>query len=488
MPAAARPDDDTPCNTWLVIGRMARAWKQLYWRVRPHLPLHTKVSIFFGLLALVASGTLTVATYTITRSSLIDERTSDAKQQAISNALRINRLLRADQTNGLLELLNPEDGGFSLLELSDGSETPSNLIADEALPEELRAFVTGGRSGVQRFAFSGRRYIGVGIHLAEVDAGYYEAFPLRSTERSLHTLLIAFSIGTAATVALASAIGVWTSRRLMRPLTRITHAATQIASGDLGTRVAPEQDRDLEPLVNSFNGMADAVQTRIQREERFASDVSHELRSPITALSAATELLDKRRDDIPERTRQAVDVVVTQVRRFDRMVLDLLELSRIDAGAADVHAEPADLPELCERIARRFGFESLPIDVEPTATNTISTDRVRFERILANLLENARHHAGGPTRISIEAAPDPFVDVVVEDAGPGVDEPERLRIFERFARGSKSLHRVGTGLGLALVTEHAQALGGWVWVEDRPGGGARFVVRLPRGPLDGDDA
>jgi two-component system sensor histidine kinase MtrB len=161
--------------------------------------------------------------------------------------------------------------------------------------------------------------------------------------------------------------------------------------------------------------------------------------------------------------------------------LDLLELSRFDAGVADIHAEPAVLADLSRRIARRFGFEDLRIDVDPAAPVTVSIDRVRFERILGNLLDNARHHAGDPTRISIEPAPEPFVDVVVEDDGPGVAESERTRIFERFARGSESLYRVGTGLGLALVAEHAHVMGGEVWVEDRRGGGSRFVVRLRRG-------
>ena len=108
-----------------------------------------------------------------------------------------------------------------------------------------------------------------------------------------------------------------------------------------------------------------------------------------------------------------------------------------------------------------------------------TVDKLRFERILANLLENANHHGGGPTRVSIERTDGPFLLVVVEDAGPGVARGERLRIFERFARGSAARHRIGTGLGLALVSEHATAQGGDAWVEDRPSGGARFVVRIP---------
>jgi two-component system, OmpR family, sensor histidine kinase MtrB len=160
-------------------------------------------------------------------------------------------------------------------------------------------------------------------------------------------------------------------------------------------------------------------------------------------------------------------------------VLDLLELSRIDAGAADLHLETIDIADLCRRIADHAGFASIPIDVDADASPTARVDRIRFERVLDNLLTNAEQHAGGPSRIAVEHADDPrHVLVVVEDAGPGVADEEKQRIFERFARGSVSRHRVGTGLGLALVTEHAGALGGAAWVEDRPGGGARFVVRL----------
>jgi signal transduction histidine kinase len=109
-------------------------------------------------------------------------------------------------------------------------------------------------------------------------------------------------------------------------------------------------------------------------------------------------------------------------------------------------------------------------------------DKVRFERILGNLLENAQHHGGGPERISIEPGGLQSVLMAVEDAGPGVAISERSRIFERFARGSAARHRIGTGLGLALVAEHARALNGEAWVEDRPSGGARFVVRFPTEP------
>jgi len=469
-----------------VFGWLRRHLRRPRFRLRtPNWPLRTKVSIFFGLLALVASVSLSVVTYTFARSSLLDERVASAKNLAISNASRVLSELRSgdveDFSTHFDEKINPQDNGFISVQLADG-QVFGDIRGPEGFPEQLQEAVEDGRSGLQRFGRSGDHYIGVGVYLASVDAAYFEAFPLESTERNLRSLIIAFSAGSGVTVLLASSIGVWTGRRLLRPLQRITDVAGDIAGGDLATRVAPERDSDLQPLVNSFNGMADAVQARIEREERFASDVSHELRSPITALAAATDVLERRRDELPERSKQAVDVVINQVRRFDRMVLDLLELARIDAGAADTHLERADVAALCRRIARRYSEADLPVDVAAGVPSAVAIDRIRFERILGNLLDNATHHAGGAKRISVEPAGDSFVDVVVEDAGPGVDDADRTRIFERFARGHASLHRVGTGLGLALVAEHVHALGGEVWVEDRPGGGARFVVHLPTRP------
>src|SRR5258706_4927179 len=321
----------------------------------------------------------------------------------------------------------------------------------------------------------------VGINIPSAHAQYYEAVPLSDTDNALRSISTALLIGAAVTTIFAGALGWSTSRRLLRPISRVSTAAGEIASGGLDTRMAPEADRDLARLVKSFNDMADAVQTRFEREARFASDVSHELRSPITALAAAVEVLDGRRADLPERSQQALDVVVGQVRRFDQMVMDLLELSRIDAGSTEMLREEVDIEELMTRIAHRYGFGETPIEIDPKVPRTVRIDKLRFERILANLLDNAREHAGGPTRVRVEPHARHGIALAVDDAGPGVARGERARIFERFARGSAARHRVGTGLGLALVAEHAHAHGGEAWVEDRPGGGARFKVSFAEG-------
>jgi two-component system, OmpR family, sensor histidine kinase MtrB len=454
-------------------------------RDRRSLRLRTRVTLFFSLTALVASLALAVVTYGVARSFLVDQRSQTIITQAISDATRVRLTLLADPppTSGavddLVHTLKRPGEGFAFLTVEGRNQWTSDArFTGPSYPNELMLTVDQGGGATQRFSLKGEPYMAVGINIPAAEAKYFEAVPLTDTDSALRKISTALLIGAAVTTFFAGALGWSTSRRLLRPISRVSAAAGDIASGGLDTRMAPETDPDLARLVNSFNNMADAVQTRFEREARFASDVSHELRSPITALSAAVEVLDGRRAELPDRSQQALDVVVTQVRRFDQMVMDLLELSRIDAGSTEMLREEVDIEDLVTRIAHRYGFGDTPIEVDANVPKTVRVDKLRFERILANLLDNAREHGGGPTKIRVEPHGRHGLALAVDDAGPGVARGERVRIFERFARGSAARHRVGTGLGLALVAEHAHAHGGEAWVEDRPGGGARFKVSL----------
>jgi signal transduction histidine kinase len=179
------------------------------------------------------------------------------------------------------------------------------------------------------------------------------------------------------------------------------------------------------------------------------------------------------------------------------MVADLLEMSRVDAGSMDVFLEEVNVAELVQRSVDgvRRGLadgEVLPeADIAPAVRPLhVGVDKRRFERVMANLLENAAHYGGGATRITValDPATPSVVEIAVEDSGPGINESERERVFERFYRGSASGRRgtgTGTGLGLALVAEHMRLMQGRAWVEASSGGGARFVVALP--VMVGDD-
>lgn len=457
-------------------------------RISDHLrrlSLRRRVTLTFLLTGIVASLSLSAVSYITARSYLLERRDEVAERQAFNNAQLIRSQLRTRRSEAFdfISGVRTERNGFAVLHLA-----PENLFFSQeirytqsAFPPELIDATLNGITSRQRFSFDGQPYVAIGVHVAEIGAHYFEAFPLSDEQRTLNVIASALLLGVVVVGSLATFVGWGVSRRLMRPLERVSEAAGEIAEGGLDTRLDQESDPDLSRLVTSFNEMADAVQARIEREVRFASDVSHELRSPITALAAAVEVLDARRADLPERTQQALDVVSSQIHRFNQMVLDLLELSRSDVGILDLHREDIELQSFINRVAQRYGIADLKIEIQPGAAEIAHIDKRRFERIMANLLDNARLHGGGVSRVTIESSAVGH-RIAVEDSGPGVTQSDRSRIFERFTRGSAGRSRAGgTGLGLALVTEHARAHGGQAWVEDAPGGGARFVVELPSG-------
>jgi len=204
--------------------------------------------------------------------------------------------------------------------------------------------------------------------------------------------------------------------------------------------------------------------------------VSHELRTPLTALSAAVEVLDRRAED---HLRPAVDVLRTQVRHFEQLVLDLLEISRFDAGAIEFRPEIIDVRSFFVSLKQGLEHDDVGLDVEASAPATFALDKRRVERTLANLLENADRYAGGAIRIVVTGSSG-RLRIAVEDAGPGIPASEHHAVFERFHRLQAPARdgTRGTGLGLALVAEHAALHGGRAWVEPVTGGGARFVVEL----------
>lgn len=452
------------------------------------LRLRTRVTLFFAIIALFAGLILIGVTYGFARNNLLEERSSSAKQQAFDNAAGVAEQLDAFLLDPAVSIgdyfqntLRTEPGGIAVLSSPepDSPRYQTEILSTSDLPSELVDRVNNQGSGLEFTTINGKTFVVVGVYIRRHDAGFFEAFPADNEGSTLTALLTALVLGGFGTLVLATLFGYSTSRRLLRPLSRVADAAEDIASGGLDTRLDGETDPDLDRLASSFNDMADAVQTRLEREARFASDVSHELRSPITALTAAVEVLDARRDDLPERTKQALEIVVGQVRRFDSMVIDLLELSRLDAGATDLNPEVLDIIDLTHRVAARFGSPDVDIDVDDHTPRELTVDKVRFERVLGNLIENANHHGGGALSVEVAPSRNKMLRFAVEDGGPGVARSERERIFERFARGSAARHRIGTGLGLALASEHSAAMGGAIWVEDRPGGGARFVFEIP---------
>ncbi|WP_143162898.1 sensor histidine kinase, partial [Couchioplanes caeruleus] len=242
---------------------------------------------------------------------------------------------------------------------------------------------------------------------------------------------------------------------------------------DLTTRLDPATEPDLAPLSIAFNDMADQLTRRLDRDRRFAADVSHELRSPLQTLAAAASVIEKRRAGLDERTAAAMALLTAEVGRFQTLVDDLLELARSDQP---VHREPVDAAELARRVCRSRGLAADLVEIAPDTPEFWLVDRRRIEQVLGNLIDNAIRYGGGPTAVRVG---DGYLEV--DDAGPGVAPEDRTTIFDRFVRGPAARARGnddGTGLGLAIVAEHAAAHGGQATVGERPGGGARFRIDL----------
>ena len=408
------------------------------------------------------------------------------RHQALANAVLLRGELRP--TAYIRIVITTLDSGPNTASLiyssADGKPRwyPSSATLQPAqLPVELRQRVLAGTPSQQVIGPPGAPHFVIGVPIRSEKAAYFEIFDLSDLARTLHVLFASLILAALFTTIGGAIVGRWAASRALRPLHETAQAALAIAGGRLGTRLESTDFADMAVLASAFNRMVDQLQERIEREARFSSDVNHELRSPLTTLAASLSVLEARRDELPPRALQALDLLGAEVRRFRRLVDDLLEISRFDQTPGDLFRDEVTVGTLVGHAVRATGAE-VPIEFAAgVASRHILVDKRRFERILANLFENAERYAGGATLLAVEEHGS-SVRFLVEDAGPGIAPEERDRIFERFSRGSTGRRRGlgdGTGLGLAIVAQHVHQHGGRVWVEGRPGGGSRFVVELP---------
>jgi two-component system sensor histidine kinase MtrB len=456
-------------------------------RFVPRLGLRARITIAFAVGAFILSALLAATTWGLTRQNLLDQRESNSVALAIDNAERVHQAItpELDDPANLLTDLPAPAGAHPVLFL-DGEWYPLEpLFGEEALPPELTSVVDDEQPASMRFDYRDSTRLAVGVPLPAVDGAYYEIVSLDELEHTLESLGASLLGASLITTLLGALLGWWASRRVLRPLAGIGGAAQAIAHGRLDTRVEASDDPDLAPLAGSFNDMAVTLEERIKRDTRFASNVSHELRSPLTTLSASITVLENHRADMPKRAQAALDLMVADVNRFRQLIEDLLEISRFDAGVMHLDMDELRIAELVMQAVNTSTDADIPLDIDAELAGVVvEADKRRLVRVIANLLDNAAKYGGGASRVELQRA-DGNVQITVEDDGPGVPPEDRNRIFDRFSRGLTAGDRrttnEGVGLGLALVAEHVRLHGGEVWVEDRDDGrtGARFVVVLP---------
>lgn len=448
-----------------------------------------RLTAAFVLVAAASAGLLAVTTFTAAREyrqrnfqkdSLDETRVALALAPSNFDEASFERLLAAYETRSEAAIV-----------ATDGSTTLTSSIDLDLfdVPADLRDEASTEPTAVEADVH-GRSTLVVGA-TGRSDVRYYFFFSLEQLRDSLDELARVSAAGWVVTVLLAGAVGRAVARKTLRPVGAAASAAEAIAAGDLDTRLPVAGGDEFGALSASFNHMADELQATIDkleraatRERQFTADVAHELRTPLTGMSASAALLADQLDELPSSMHRSAAVLIGDVDRLRALVLELLELSRLDAGTDPVDAEPlriADAMEAVVAAARSRRHARVEVDADPDAV--VRAEPVRLGRILGNLLDNAVSHGAGVVRVRARREGDDVLIDVVDD-GPGIDEADLPHVFERFFKSDRSRASGGSGLGLAIAREQARAHGGELSAGNEPGAGARFTLRLRAGSLE----
>ncbi len=488
-----------------------------------HLPrarrsLLRRVALIFVAAVVVTALVLALAAYFLTKSDQDGRALSDALNQSRQNLTVADSMLPPEPGSSDYTALMAAfqiRGDFDTLVQVRSEPEPyvsGPNITGVAITPDLATAVADGRIHYQTVAVSGKPTIVVGSQLRSGALTVYFFFPqdkrLAALTRLRNILLIAGAILT----VLGALAGYLLARGLVRPVRAASRAAAQMAQGDLDIRLPAGSD-EFGVLAASFNRMAENLHAKMldleagqARERRFVADVTHELRTPVSALVGEASLLKGKLETNPAACSpeigRLVTLVNTDISRLRQLVDDLLEISRLEAQAADTVIEPIYLGSFLVQLVQAHGWsDAVRVAVSDTARSSgggfapsegpvVGGDKRRVERIVVNLVENALQHGAAPVQIEAhyQVTPDPRVDRMVEvavtDEGAGIPAEHLPHVFDRFYKTdpSRSSSR-GSGLGLAIARENARLLGGDIIVANVPGGGARFVLTLPAADL-----
>jgi two-component system sensor histidine kinase MtrB len=428
------------------------------------------------------------------------DRTDDSALGPLLDQLTRSLANRGGQA-GLYEVVLLSD--WDATTTAGASGRASNDILPESVPARLRrAVVEGGR---QAYTYAALRYadgrtepgLAVGAPVTFAGGGAYQLyhlFPLRQEAQTLTLVRRTASFAGAGLVLLLAAVAWIVTRLVVTPVRLAARTAERLAAGRLDQRMLVRGEDDLARLASSFNRMAENLQRQIRQLEelsrvqrRFVSDVSHELRTPLATVRLAADVLYEARPSFDPATARAAELLQAQLDRFEALLVDLLEISRYDAGAASLDAEPLDVRDLAYRVAevclplaeRRGSGLRLELPAGPCVAEV---DARRVERVLRNLVVNAVEHGEGRDVVIRMACDDAAVAVAVRDHGVGLSPEDCRLVFDRFWRADPARARTtgGTGLGLAIAREDAHLHGGWLQAWGEPGAGCSFRLTLPR--------
>nr|WP_329140788.1 MtrAB system histidine kinase MtrB [Streptomyces sp. NBC_01476] len=385
-----------------------------------------------------------------------------------------------------------------------GPRGSGGILPEASIPKSLSDAVQAHPGALEQYTTvrtsdgsPPRPALAIGKRLQDINKNTYQLYYLFSFDQEQKTLgLVKGTLATAGifVVVLLGAIAWLVTRQVVTPVRMAAGIAERLAAGRLQERMQVTGEDDIARLGESFNKMAQNLQSKIQQLEdlsrmqrRFVSDVSHELRTPLTTVRMAADVIHDARSAFDPVTARSAELLQNQLDRFESLLSDLLEISRFDAGAAELSAEPIDLREVVRRVvdaadplAERKGSRVvIRGDAQPVIAEA---DPRRVERVLRNLVVNAIEHGEGQDVVVRLATADGAVAVAVRDYGVGLKPGEATRVFNRFWRADPARARTtgGTGLGLSIAVEDARLHGGWLQAWGEPGGGSQFRMTLPR--------
>lgn len=510
-----------------MIWRWWRATKEIlaspyrFWRASLLTRTVTITALLSGLAVTVIGGYMSLTIQNSLFESRLDQvvaesvRTSGQLQSLFDNSVTpagtidVETANSSAQTAILTTQSTPGAGGFAILR-TPGQLTPQTMTSTSTSGLDLSVLTGQIRQAVVQEPDS-VHYQSVGLAVDDrvvpalvtgstlqvPTAGQYELYliydlsDVQSTLTLVQQTLVVGSLALVFTIALVT----WLVVRLaIRPVKVAARTAEKLAEGYLEERIQERGHDVIAILARSFNKMADSMQGQIirlaklsQLQQRFVSDVSHELRTPLTTIRLAADVVHQNREKLNAESKRSLELLLTQIERFESMLTDLLEMSRYDAGAVQLDHDQVNMVELVQdcldQLAPLAEQKGSPLMLEVYGGyGEVEVDPRRVRRIVLNFVGNAIDHGEGKPIVTFVDSNEDTVAIAVRDWGVGMSEQQTSRVFDRFWRADPSRQRStgGTGLGLAIAHEDALAHGGRVDVWSRQGEGSCFRVTLPR--------
>jgi two-component system sensor histidine kinase MtrB len=475
--------------------------------------LRLRLVLVFGLVALTAAVSASGIAYWLNREAVLtraqDAVLRDFRQEMQNRAGALPAHPTQDELQRTAGQMAGSSQRFSVLLVGQdpdgktvyGNSGGINGFSLEDVPKSLRAAVdkrqkvTDGNTSSyhlywQRVVDHGTPYLVAGTKVIGGGPTGYMAKSLEPEAKDLNSL--AWSLGIATGLALigSALLAQAAATTVLKPVHRLGVAARRLGEGKLDTRLRVSGTDELADLSRTFNNAAEALEKRVadmaardDASRRFVADMSHELRTPLTAITAVTEVLEEELESeaggIDPMIEPAVRLVVSETRRLNDLVENLMEVTRFDAGTARLVLDDVDIADqITACIDARAWLDAVELDAERGIHARL--DPRRLDVILANLIGNALKHGGSPVRVSVRIDGEDLV-IAVRDHGPGIPEDVLPHVFDRFYKASASRPRSeGSGLGLSIAMENAHIHGGGITAANSPDGGAVFTLRLPR--------